>query len=90
MTTPRLTPAAARNTINIRGLSAETREMIDLVRELSRDGKHTSEIAAIMGVSEIGVKNVLRLENRAYNPGSDEGLEHHPAVAAYIQGFKKF
>lgn len=85
-----LDAARAARAESVKGIAPETKALIDQVRELAAEGLEPDIIAVRLGVNPAGVRNVLRLGNRAYSPGEGGGLERSPAIDAYIQAMKSF
>ena len=64
------------------GMAPGTRQLLDDIRRLAREGRNPSEISAQLDVTEAGVRNVLALGQRAYD-GDAQGLIHLPEIAAF-------
>ena len=72
------------------GMSRETREMIAEIRRMtSEEGLSPEVISETLGVSVMGVRNVLRLGDRVGDIGAAPP-EQHPAVRQFIANMKSF
>ena len=50
------------------GMSQEARRLLDSIRSLAGQGHPPREIASILGIAELGVRNVLAMGTAAYDP----------------------
>ena len=68
------------------GMSPETRRLLDTVRGRAGDGLSPEAIAAELKLSPIGVRNVLKLGRKAYDPGARGPIEM-PILAAFRESW---
>ena len=66
------------------GMAPETRRLLDSIRRMDADGVPPERIAAELGISPAGVRNVLNLGQRAYDPGA-----HGPAQLPELVSFRE-
>ena len=64
------------------GMAPGTRQLLDDIRRLSRDGHTTADISALLDVTEAGVRNVLALGKGAFDQGA-QGPIRIPELAAF-------
>ena len=64
------------------GMTPGTRQLLDDIRRLAREGRRPVEISAQLDVTEAGVRNVLALGQGAYE-GDAQGPIHPPEIAAF-------
>ena len=64
------------------GMAAGTRQLLDDIRRLARDGHIPADISAQLDVTEAGVRNVLALGQGAYHQDA-QGPIHLPELAAF-------
>ena len=66
------------------GMAPETRRLLDSIRRMDAEGIAPVRIAAELGISPAGVRNVLNLGQRAYNPGA-----HGPTQLPELVSFRE-
>ena len=66
------------------GMAPETRGLLDSIRRMDADGLLPERIATELGISPDGVRNVLNLGQRAYDPGV-----HGPAQLPELVSFRE-
>ena len=64
------------------GMAPGTRQLLDDIRRLAREGHTASDISAQLQVTEAGVRNVLTLGQGAYDQGA-QGPIRMPEIAAF-------
>ena len=64
------------------GMAPGTRQLLDDIRRLAREGRNPSEISAQLDVTEAGVRNVLALGQWAYD-GEAQGSIHLPEIEVF-------
>ena len=64
------------------GMAPGTRQLLDDIRRLAKDGRNPSEISAQLDVTEAGVRNVLALGQGAYD-GETQGPIHLPEIEVF-------
>jgi hypothetical protein len=64
------------------GMAPGTRQLLDDIRRLAREGHTTADISAQLDVTEAGVRNVLALGQGVYE-GDAQGPVHLPQIAAF-------
>ena len=64
------------------GMTPGTRQLLDDIQRLAREGRSPSEISAQLDVTEAGVRHVLALGQGVYE-GDDQGPVHLPQIAAF-------
>ena len=64
------------------GMSPETRQLLDSIRDMAGRGVPPAAIAENLGLQEQAVRNVLAMGQRAYEPASAG-----PALTAAVDGF---
>jgi hypothetical protein len=64
------------------GMAPGTRQLLDDIRRLAREGRTTADISAQLDVTEAGVRNVLALGHGVYE-GDAPGPVHLPQIAAF-------
>ena len=66
------------------GMAPGTRQLLDDIRRLAREGHTTADISAQLDVTEAGVRNVLAL-----GPGADDAGALGPVQLPEIEAFRK-
>ena len=64
------------------GMAPSTRQLLDDIRRLAREGHTTAEISAQLDVTEAGVRNILSLGQGAYDQDA-QGPLRIPEISAF-------
>ena len=77
---------AVSSTTASAGMAPETRRLLDSIRRMDAEGLEPEKIAAELGVSPAGVRNVLNLGQQAYDPKA-YGPTQLPELATFRESW---